>query len=166
MELHKKLRSDGHFTEPDSSLRLAHRDAQEQEALKARDQICAEVFGEQRWPQRWQGEMERYVTGGAIGVYEKGGAEEMEPGEAPAVSVLILIRGPSRGSLFPSPGVKSKCVHLMSLRNGDPGREARIRTWASRRSCSTSARIDSATSIAFAVPSPVSTIASSSPPYR
>jgi len=35
--------------------------------------------------------MERYVIGGAIGVYEKGGAEEMEPGEAPAVSVLILI---------------------------------------------------------------------------
>src|SRR5229473_4744227 len=89
----QKLRSDGHFTEPDSSLRLAHRDAQEQEALKARDQICAEVFGEQRWPQRWQGEMERYVTGGAIGVYEKGGAEEIEPGEAPAVSVLILIWG-------------------------------------------------------------------------
>jgi hypothetical protein len=72
--------------------------------------------------------MERYVTGGAIGVYEKGGAEEMEPGEAPAVSVLILIWGPSRGSLFPSPGVKSRCVHLMSHRNGDPGREARIRT--------------------------------------
>jgi hypothetical protein len=37
--------------------------------------------------------MERYVTGGAVGVYEKGGAEEMEPGEAPAVSVLILIWG-------------------------------------------------------------------------
>jgi len=37
--------------------------------------------------------MERYVTAGAVGVYEKGGAEEMEPGEAPAVSVLILIRG-------------------------------------------------------------------------
>ena len=32
---------------------MAHRDAQEQEALKARDQICAEVSGEQRWPQRW-----------------------------------------------------------------------------------------------------------------
>src|SRR5947209_17018218 len=91
MELHKNCVPDGHFTEPDSSLRLAHRDAQEQEALKARDQICAEVSGEQRWSQRWQGEMERYVTGGAIGVYEKGGAEEMEPGEAPAVSVLILI---------------------------------------------------------------------------
>src|SRR5229473_2013280 len=89
----QKLRPDGRFTEPDSSLRLAHRDAQEQEALKARDQICAEVSGVQRWPQRWQGEMERYVTGGAVGVYEKGGAEEMEPGEAPAVSVLILIWG-------------------------------------------------------------------------
>jgi len=38
--------------------------------------------------------MERYVTGGAVGVYEKGGPEEMEPGEAPAVSVLILIWGP------------------------------------------------------------------------
>ncbi len=37
--------------------------------------------------------MERYVTGGAVGVYEKGSAEEMEPGEAPAVSVLILIWG-------------------------------------------------------------------------
>ncbi len=37
--------------------------------------------------------MERYVTGGAVGVYEKGGAEEMEPGEAPAVRVLILIWG-------------------------------------------------------------------------
>src|SRR6266436_8732210 len=97
MELHhgiaQKVRSDGHFTEPDSSLRLAHRDAQEQEALKARDQICAEVSGEQRWPQRWQGEMERYVTGGAVGVYEEGGAEEMEPREreAPAVSILIRI---------------------------------------------------------------------------
>ena len=39
--------------------------------------------------------MERYVTGGAIGVYEKGGPKEMErgEGEAPAVSILILIWG-------------------------------------------------------------------------
>src|SRR5216683_8141316 len=128
MELHhgiaQKLRSDGHFTEPDSSLRLAHRDAQEQEALEARDQICAEVSGEQRWPQRWQGEMERYVTGGALGVYEKGGAEEMEPGEAPAVSVLILIWGHHEVRCSHPQGVKSRCVHLMSHRNGDPGREA------------------------------------------
>ena len=41
--------------------------------------------------------MERYVTGGAVGVYEKGGAEEMEPGEAPAVRVLILIWGCHEG---------------------------------------------------------------------
>jgi hypothetical protein len=92
----------GHFTGSNSSLRLAHRDAQAQEALKARDQICAEVSGEQRWPQRWQGEMERYVTGGAVGVYEKGGSQEMEPGQgqAPAVSVLILIWDHHRLSCF------------------------------------------------------------------
>jgi hypothetical protein len=56
-------------------------------------------------PQRWQGEMEKYVTGGAVGVYEKGGAEEMEPGEAAAVRVLILSLGPSRGRC-PHPGCK------------------------------------------------------------
>src|SRR5258708_17179371 len=121
----QKLRPDGHFTEPDSSLRLAHRDAQEQEALKARDQICAEVSGEQRWPQRWQGEMERYVTEGAVGVYEQGGAEEMEPGEAPPVTVLILIWGHHEVRCS-HPQVKNP--RLMSHRNGDPGREARITT--------------------------------------
>ena len=93
MGIAQEVQSDGHFTEPDSSLRLAPRDAQAQKTLQARDQICVEVSGEQRWPQRWQGEMERYVTGGAVGVYEKGGSQEMEPGQgqAPAVSVLILI---------------------------------------------------------------------------
>jgi hypothetical protein len=80
---------------PIPALDWLSRDAQAQKTLQARDQVCAEVSGEQRWPQRWQGEMERYVTGGAVRVYEKGGSEEMERGEreAPAVSILIRIWG-------------------------------------------------------------------------
>jgi hypothetical protein len=93
MELHKNCAQMVTLQNPIPALDWLSRDAQAQKTLQARDQVCAEVSGEQRWPQRWQGEMERYVTGGAIGVYEKGGAEEMEPREAPAVSVLILIWG-------------------------------------------------------------------------
>ena len=69
--------------------------------------------------------MERYVTGGAIGVYEKGGAEEMEPGEAPAVCVLILTWGHHEVDV-PIPRVKSTLVHLMHHRKGDPGLETKL----------------------------------------
>jgi len=66
--------------------------------------------------------MERYVTGGAIGVYEKGGAEEMEPGEAPAVRALILVWGHHEVRCFLGVAFFRNCGHNRNSRDMEVSR--------------------------------------------